>query len=83
MVWDLTECSYDRQLELLHAEQSAHDPPPLTPERLRALFRAIASSDPDDHGWAEDELHLWEEPDDPFHHDVPDDVWADRMGHVA
>ena len=33
--------------------------------------------------WAEDELHLWEEPDDPSDHDLPDDVWAERMRHVA
>ncbi len=48
MVWDLTDGSYDRHLDHLHAEQSAHDPPPLTHERLRALLRAIASSDPDE-----------------------------------
>ncbi len=83
VVWDLTEGSYDRHLDLLRAEQSAHDPPPLTPERLRALLRLIAGSEPDDQRWVEDELHLWEEPDDPSDHDVPDDVWAERMGDVA
>jgi hypothetical protein len=83
VVWDLTEGSYDRHLELLQVEQSAHDPPPLTSERLRALFQVIASRDPDDQRWAEDELHLWEEAADGFEDDVPDDVWAERVGHVA
>ena len=72
-----------RQLELLRAEQSAHDPPPLTPERLRALLLSFASSEPDDQRWAEDELHLWEEPYDPSEDDIPDDVWAERTGDVA
>ena len=83
VVWDLTDGSYDRHLEHLHAEQSAHDPPPLTDERLRALLRAMASGDPNEQRWAEDELRLFEEPDDPSDHDVPEDVWAEWTRDVA
>ena len=56
VVWDPTEGTYDRHLERLRADRSAHDPAPLTPQRLRSLLVAATSSDVDDQRWAESEL---------------------------
>ncbi len=56
VVWDLTDGSYDRHLHRLRAHRAQHDPPPLTPERLRTLLAALAGEDPDGQRWAEHEL---------------------------
>jgi hypothetical protein len=58
VVWDLTDGSSNRHLERLRAERSAHDPPPLTPRRLRSLLVAATSSDVDDQRWAELSWHV-------------------------
>ncbi|HET9021504.1 MAG TPA: HNH endonuclease [Ornithinibacter sp.] len=58
VVWDLADGSYDRHLERLRAERSAHDPPLLTPQRWRSLLVAVTSDDLDDRRWAESELAL-------------------------
>ena len=49
-----THGSYDRHLERLRRRTAVHDPPPLTPERLRRLLDAVASKDPDEQRWADD-----------------------------
>jgi hypothetical protein len=46
VVWDLADGSDDRHLEALERERAVHDPPPLTPERLRSLLEAIRDTDP-------------------------------------
>ena len=57
VIWDLTPGSYDRHLERLHAERAAHDPPALTPERLRELLAVVAAgTDLDQQRFAELEL---------------------------
>ena len=57
VTWDLTPGSYDRHLERLRAERAAHDPAPLTPERLREIVDLVTSSDePEESRWADHEL---------------------------
>ena len=57
VIWDLTPGSYDRHLDQLRAERAAHDPPPLSPQRLRDLLRVVASGDDlDEQRWAEYQL---------------------------
>ncbi len=41
VVWDLTPGSYDRHLGRLRAERAAHDPPALSPARLRELLSVV------------------------------------------
>ncbi|HET7763446.1 MAG TPA: hypothetical protein VFL46_13860, partial [Phycicoccus sp.] len=56
VTWDLTPGSYDQHLEKLRAEKAAHDPPPLTPERLHELVALVTGSEhPDPQVWAEHE----------------------------
>ncbi|PKW25711.1 HNH endonuclease signature motif containing protein [Phycicoccus duodecadis] len=68
VAWDLEPGSYDRHLEKLRAERAVHDPPPLTPERLRLLLDGLWVDDPAEQAWAESELG-WMTSDDPW----PDD----------
>ena len=78
VVWDLSPGSYDRHLERLEAERSAHDPPMLTPERVMTLLEAVRTGDPDEQRWAEHELGP-----DPGHDDqVPDDFWDEYLSHL-
>ena len=82
VVWDLLDGGYDRHLTGLERERSAHDPPPLTPERLTELVAAIAGSDPPDRRWAELELQLElgeaVDPDESWWHD---ESWHDEPEH--
>ncbi|MBM6404159.1 HNH endonuclease [Phycicoccus sp. CSK15P-2] len=73
VVWDLGVGSYDRHLERLRAEAAAHDPPPLTPERVQELLAAIGGDDPDESRWAE--IELWA-----ARCETDDDGW-DRADH--
>ncbi len=68
VVWDLDVGSYDRHLERLRAERAAHDPPPLTPERLTTLLDAVRETDPEAQRWAEAELSWW----------AAENPWADE-----
>ncbi|GAA4402977.1 hypothetical protein GCM10023168_14080 [Fodinibacter luteus] len=84
VVWDLTDGSYDRHLEHLRAQAAAHDPPPLTPQRLAELVAAITGDDPDDQRWAAVELadqqdHLESTDHDWYDEDWADDVWRERL----
>ena len=56
VVWDLHDGGYDRHLAALHRERAAHDPPPLTRERLHELLAALADTDPHERRWAALEL---------------------------
>ena len=76
VVWDLTDGSYDRHLERLGADRSAHDPPPLTPQRLRSLLVAATSSDVDDQRWAESDLARTGLDDDGVDESCLDEAWA-------
>lgn len=74
---DLTEGSYDLHLERLRADSSAHDPPPLTPERLTAILAGLSSRDPDEQRWSQ--LELAGHPDDePWN----DDAFTDELRHL-
>lgn len=73
VVWDLHDGSYDRHLERLRAERSALDPPPLTPERLRALLDALTGADPDERRWAATEFT-----DHEHEHGDPVESWEDQ-----
>ncbi|HET9021509.1 MAG TPA: hypothetical protein VFN34_06460 [Ornithinibacter sp.] len=74
---DLTEGSYDLHLERLRADSSAHDPPPLTPERLTAILAGLSSQDPDEQRWSQ--LELAGHPDDePWN----DDAFTDELRHL-
>ncbi len=78
VIWDLTPGSYDRHLERLHAERAAHDPPVLTPERLRELLAVVAAgSDLDQQRFAELELSeaALALEDQQREDDIPDEVW--------
>ena len=55
-MWDLSPGSYDRQLEWLARQRAEHDPPPLTPARLRQLVAAIVGDDEGDRLLAEHDL---------------------------
>ncbi|MFQ6170700.1 HNH endonuclease [Oryzobacter sp. R7] len=61
VVWDLTEGSYDRHLEQIARERSAHDPPPITPTRLAELAAALTGDDDLESRVAEHDLALWNE----------------------
>lgn len=52
VVWDLTEGSYDRELERRRDERAVHDPPPLTPALLADLAGLHRSTDRADRAWA-------------------------------
>ncbi len=80
VVWDLTPGGYDRHLEELQAERAAHDPPPMTAERLRRLVQAVRGDDVEDRCWAEFQLAeaAQAEAGEEFGggwDDVPDEVW--------
>ena len=80
MVWDLAPGGYDRHLDELKAERAAHDPPPMTTERLRALVEAVRGDDLEDRRWAEFQLAEAAEAQagEEFGggwDDVPDEAW--------
>jgi hypothetical protein len=56
--WDLADGSYDRHLERLRAERAQHDPPRLTPQRVRRLLSAVPSAD-EERRWVEHQLAQW------------------------
>ncbi|HET7763185.1 MAG TPA: hypothetical protein VFL46_12545, partial [Phycicoccus sp.] len=87
VTWDLTPGSYDQHLEKSRAEKAAHDPPPLTPERLHQLARMVIGSDPDESRWADHELvdHelaeatlTWDTEPDGHDDDFTDEYWRDH-----
>ncbi len=59
VVWDLTPDSYDRHLQHLDRERSAHDPPRLTRRRLLELATTITGSDDADHRLALHDLSAY------------------------
>jgi hypothetical protein len=88
VLWDLSPGSYDRHLDRLRAERAAHDPPPLTPERLRELVRLAASADDlDERRWAEHELDeatlAWETEPGGYDEDLTDEYWRDNETRFA
>ena len=58
VVWDLHPGSYDQHLQRLRHEQSMHDPPPLTRQRLLELVAAVTHSDEADRRLAQHDLDL-------------------------
>ena len=56
VVWDLHPGSYDQHLQRLRHEQSMHDPPPLTRQRLLQLVAAVTHSDEADRRLAQHDL---------------------------
>ena len=63
VIWDLHPGSYDQHLHRLRHEQSMHDPPPLTRQRLLELVAAVTHSDEADRRLAQHDLdqlsHAW------------------------
>ena len=81
VVWDLNDGGYDRHLEELHRERAAHDPPPLTLDRLRELLAALSGDDLDDRRWAALELDDSRAPDPD--EDLIDEPWMDGAPSVG
>ena len=83
VVWDLTPGGYDRHLEQVTAQRAAHDPPPMTGERLRALVQAVRGDDLEDRAWAEFQLGEAAQAQAPEEYgggwdDVPDEEWHEH-----
>ncbi|MEO7420816.1 MAG: HNH endonuclease signature motif containing protein, partial [Ornithinibacter sp.] len=63
VIWDLVPGSYDQHLQEVHAERSANDPPPLTPNRLTQLLKIVTGRISDEHPDDDDREMAWLERD--------------------